>query len=117
LGLVKKVSYFSKYRLAPVKCVLQSEYDDVFQAFQAFQLLSAYPAQTKILHVKGHQDDKISYANLPLPAQLNVDANQLATRELRERPNLIHQVPLFPSCKVQLLLGGTSVTRNLQGAI
>jgi hypothetical protein len=40
-----------------------------------------------------------------------------ATRELRERPNLIHHVPLFPSCKVQLLIGGTSVTRNLQGAI
>jgi hypothetical protein len=69
LGLVKKVSYFSKYCLAPVKCVLHSEYDVVFQAFQ---LLSAYPAQAEILHVKGHQDDKIPYANLPLPAQLNV---------------------------------------------
>jgi hypothetical protein len=56
LGLIKKVSYFSKYHLAPVKCVLHSEYK---AGFQAFQLLSAYPAQPKSLHVKGHQDDKI----------------------------------------------------------
>jgi hypothetical protein len=46
LGLVnKKVSYFSKYQLAPVKCLLHSEYDVVFQAFQ----LRAYPAQPEIL--------------------------------------------------------------------
>jgi hypothetical protein len=114
LGLVKKVSYFSKYRLAPVKCVLHLEYDILFQAFQ---LLSAYPTRPEILHVKGHQDDKIPYVNLLLPAQLNVDADRLAKRELREQRNLIHHVPLFPSSKVQLLLGGTSVTHNLQGAI
>ncbi len=110
LGLVKKVSYFSKYRLAPVKCVLHSEYDVVFQAFQ---LLSAYPAQPEILHVKGHQDDKIPYINLPLPAQLNVDADRLATRELFEQPKLIHHAPLFPSSKAQLPLGGTSITHDL----
>ena len=110
LGLVKKVSYFSKYHLAPVKCVLHSEYDVLFQAFQ---LLNAYPTQPGILHVEGHQDDKIPYINLPLPAQLNVDADRLATRELFEQPNLIHHVPLFPSSKVQLPLGGTSITHDL----
>jgi hypothetical protein len=38
-------------------------------------------------------------------------------RELRERPNLIHHTPLFPNSTVQLLLGGSSVSRNLPGAI
>ncbi len=103
-----------KYRLAKVKCVLHSEYDVVNQIFR---LLQEYTATPEINHVKGHQDNKIPYVSLPLPAQLNVDADSLATKELHDRPNLIHHVPLFPDSKVQLLLSGTSVTRNLSGAI
>jgi hypothetical protein len=61
--------------------------------------------------MKGHQDNKIPYTSLPLPAQLNVDADSLATNELRDQPNLIHHVPLFPDSKVQLLL---AVARPLQ---
>jgi hypothetical protein len=114
LGLIKKVSYFFKYRLAKVKCVLHSEYDVINQIFR---LLQEYTTTPEINHVKGHQDNKIPYVSLPLPAQLNSDANSLATKELHDRPNLIHHVPLFPDSKVQLLLSGTSVTRNLAGAI
>ena len=114
LGLIKKVSYFFKYRLAKVKCVLHSEYDVINQIFP---LLQEYTATPEINHVKGHQDNKIPYVSLPLPAQLNIDANSLATKELCDRLNLIHHVPLFPDGKVQLLLSGTSVTRNLSGAI
>jgi hypothetical protein len=114
LGLVKKVSYFFKYRLAKVKCVLHSEYDVVNQIFHLLQEYTITPA---ITHVKGHQDSQIPYSSLPLPAQLNVDADGLATKELRDRPNLIHHVPFFPESKVQLLLSGTSVTRNISGAI
>ncbi len=114
LGLIKKVNYFFKYRLASIKCVLHSEYDIVHQIFC---LLREYQATPAIIHVKGHQDNKIPYANLPLPAQLNVDADCLATRELREHPNLIRHTPLFPTTKVQLLLEGNSVSRNLPGAI
>jgi hypothetical protein len=110
LGLIKKVTYFFKYRLASIKCVLHSEYDIVYQVFC---LLREYQSTPAILHVKGHQDSKIPYANLPLPAQLNVDADVLATRELREHLNLIHHTPLFPNSKVQLLLGGSSVSRLL----
>ena len=114
LGLIKKVSYFFKYRLAKVKCVLHSEYDFVNQIFP---LIQEYTATPEINHVKGHQDNKIPYVSLPLPTQLNVDAGSLATKELRDQPNLIHHVPLFPDSKVRLLLSGTSVTRNLSGAI
>jgi hypothetical protein len=114
LGLIKKVSYFFKYRLAKVKCVLHSEYDVVNQVFR---LLQEYTATPEINHVKGHQNNKIPYVSLPLPAQLNDDADSLATKELHDRPKLIHHVPLFPDSKVQQLLSGTSVTRNLSGAI
>jgi hypothetical protein len=106
LGLVRKLNYFFTYRLATIKCVLHSEY-----------LLQEYLVTPKILHVKGHQDHKTPYRNLPLPAQLNCDADSLATTELSLLPNLIKPVPLFPSDKVQLLISGKSVTRNIPRAI
>jgi hypothetical protein len=114
LGLVRKLTHFFTYRLAPIKCVLHSEYNVLAQSFL---LLQAYSVTPEIFHVKGHQDDKTPYANLPLPAQLNCDADKLATTELRSLPNLIRGVPLFPSANVQLLVAGQSVTRNLPSAI
>ena len=37
-------------------------------------------------HVRGHQDRGTSYRNLPLEAQLNVDCDREAKREMREQP-------------------------------
>jgi hypothetical protein len=51
LSLVRKLNYFFTYRLAPVKCVLHSEYDVLAQSFL---LLQEYSITPKILHVKGH---------------------------------------------------------------
>jgi hypothetical protein len=114
LGLVRKLNYFFTYRPAPIKCVLHSEYDVLAQSYL---LLQEYLVTPKILNVKGHQDDKTPYPNLPLPAQLNCDVDSLATTELCLLPNLIKRLPLFPSVKVQLLISGKSVTRNISGAI
>jgi hypothetical protein len=68
LGLVRKLNYFFTYRLAPVKCVLHSEYGVLAQSFL---LLQEYSITPENLHVKGHQDDDNPYQNLPLLAQLN----------------------------------------------
>jgi hypothetical protein len=43
LGLIKKVLYFFKYRLAKVKCVLHSEYDAVNQMFRLLQEYTVTP--------------------------------------------------------------------------
>jgi hypothetical protein len=114
LGLVRKLNYFFTYRLAPVKCVLHSKYDVLAQSLL---LLQEYSITPEILHVKGHQDDDNPYQNLPLPAQLNCDADSLATTELRSLPNQIWRVPLFPFAKAQLLISSQLVTRNLPSAI
>jgi hypothetical protein len=66
-----------------------------------------------INHVKGHQDDTANYHDLPLPTQLNCDADALATCELLEYPTLYKHVPLLPAAKVQLSLGRQTVTHNL----
>jgi hypothetical protein len=111
---VRKLNYFFTYRLAPIECVLHSEYDVLAQSFL---LLQEYAITHETLCVKGHQDDDNPYRNLPLPAQTNCNADSLAPTELRSLPNQIRRVPLFPSAKAQLLISGQSVTRNLPSAI
>ena len=49
---------------------------DVLQAI-VFSL-SQFDVKPQLIHVKGHQDDDIEYADLSLAAQLNVDADHLA---------------------------------------
>ena len=36
-----------------------------------------------IIHIKGHQDDLVKKHQLPLPAQLNMEADQLAGKYQR----------------------------------
>ena len=41
-------------------------------------ILNIVPANYKIIHVYGHQDEKIQYEKLPIDAKLNVDSDKLA---------------------------------------
>ncbi len=62
--------------------------------------------------VKGHQDNNKTKAELPLEAQLNIEADELAgefqTSEGMFRP-IVH---LLPSCPAMLAIRGISVTSN-----
>ena len=49
---------------------------DVLQAIVS--LLREFPKTPQLIHVKGHQDNNQTYAQLSMPAQLNVDADKLA---------------------------------------
>jgi hypothetical protein len=48
-----------------------------------------------------------------LLAQLNCDADVLATNELQNYPTTCIHVPLLPPAAVQITIGGTTVTRKL----
>jgi hypothetical protein len=62
--------------------------------------------------VEGHQDDNAIYDDLPLEAQLNIDADELAgifqQRSGKSRP-IVH---MLPSCPAMLLIQGISITSN-----
>ena len=68
-------------------------------------------------HVKGHQDNDTPYEELPLRAQLNVDADQLAEDWLNTHPEFDHRkVPVLPTSGCQLNgLDGT-ITYNMKQA-
>jgi hypothetical protein len=96
--------------LVSTQAALHSEFDVLATIHD---LLKDFSIPPTISHVKGHQDNNKLYEDLPLPAQLNSDANVLATHELQNYPTTCIHVPLLPPVSVQLTIGGTTVTRKL----
>jgi hypothetical protein len=113
-GLIKKVNKLFTFRLASTASALHSEYDVLITNKS---LLTGFQSLPAISHVHEHQDNDIDYADLPLPAQLNVDADVLATEELAERPTTCTLVPLMPAAKVQFSISGHTITRKLSALI
>jgi len=68
-----------------------------------------------VLHIKGHQDKKTAYEQLPLPAQLNVDADKLAGDYMAAHPDTDYTVvPILPTSRVQLHLPTGTITYNMK---
>jgi hypothetical protein len=60
-------------------------------------------------HVKGHQDDKTAYSNLPLEAQLNVDTDQEACSYYQMHPDDETHVRLIPGTCANLTINGNII--------
>jgi len=81
-----------------------SDYD-VLADIWATRDLSQTTACPAVLHIKGHHNKKTAYEQLPLPAQLNVDANKLAGDYMAAHPNKDYTVvPMLPTSGVKLHL-------------
>jgi hypothetical protein len=64
-------------------------------------------------HIKGHQDrDTPSYDNLPLLAQLNVDADTAAGNFQSQHGCHCPHVPLLPHAGAQLQIADATITYN-----
>ncbi len=68
-------------------------------------------------HVRGHQDDDTAYVDLPLPAQLNVDADLLASEYEFKMSQCPTRVPLITGNTVQLHHRGRTITSNLKRTV
>ena len=113
-GLLKKQTSFRKFALAKYSAALHSEWDAVISVYN---LMDRFPNLPVLKHVYGHQDEDIAYADLPLDAQMNIEADALATMELSEFSTTLHQVPFDPESRVMLSIDGTTVTRRLETTI
>jgi hypothetical protein len=72
------------------------------------------PTEIKITWVKGHQDDGQDYSQLPLPAQLNCDADHLAMLAAKENTEQMTSVIPLPQTPATLLLGNNSITSHIK---
>jgi hypothetical protein len=69
-------------------------------------------------HIKGHQDDHHNYADLPLKAQLNIDADRLASIYINDHHQNQHTtVTRLPSNTAQLQLPQGTITHHLKREI
>jgi hypothetical protein len=72
--------------------------------------MDRFPNLPVLKHVYGHQQDEdIAYADLPLDAQMNIEADALTTMELSEFSSTLHQVLFDPESRVMLSIDGTPV--------
>ena len=90
---------------------MHAEWDVVVSIHRIHQKFQIMPG---ILHVKGHQDRTNSFDGLDLPAQLNVEADRLATKALLTLGSIKNEVPFDPNTSVLLSIGGRAVTRHVE---
>jgi hypothetical protein len=64
--------------------------------------------------VKGHQEETTPLAELPMEAQLNVEADALASKEIRECKKKDRELEVIrnEACRVYVLSGGKPITNN-----
>jgi hypothetical protein len=77
--------------------------------------ISSTPLQ--VHHVKGHQDRTREVSTLSLPAQLNVEADGLATEFNAPLTSPLLEIPFDPMTKIQLVVGHKTVTSHLRSHI
>jgi hypothetical protein len=95
---------------------LSSDYDVVVELWDTIEQLKGLDCLLHFRHIAGHQDDDRRYQDLPLPAQLNVQADDsLAGEFQRQHPTWDYRrAPVLPSSNVQLHLHEGSVTHHLK---
>ena len=114
LGLLQKLESFREYQLAAESSCMHPEWDMV----NAIHLLQQkFPVLPLLIHVKGHQDRNTPFDELPISAQMNVEADSLASRALQEYGSPKKMVPFDDTCKVLLDIKGVTVTTNITQAI
>ena len=71
----------------------------------------------EVLWVKGHQDEHVTYDELPLLAQLNVDCDAAANKHLQEGSHPTTSPVPLPGSKATLFFGNNMVTPEINEQI
>ena len=89
---------------------MEAEWDILAEIWETLEQLER-SRPISITWIKGHQDDTTQKDNLSLPAQLNIEADELADQYIQNHPDHpYHQVPLLPTSGINLNLRHGTVT-------
>ena len=104
-GLISKLKKLRKYTTHYPNSTMDADWDALHE------ITLNCPTNLHLRHIKGHQDQTCEYDELPLQAQLNCDADALATQYLNNYPDQDHtRVPILPSNGAQLELPDGTAT-------
>ena len=114
LSLIKRMNIRQTFKTPYTNMTLQPEYD---LTEQIHRQLIAHHIQPTFNHVKGHQDDTNAKSKLPLPAQLNIEADLLATQFYKEGAPSTPYASTLPASKIQLDIQNITVTNDFQNQL
>ena len=104
-SLLIRINKLQMQEIPPPNMTLLEDWDIVSMIVDILNQLPSY----ELHHVKGHQDDNEQVTELPLPAQLNVEADHLAGSMHRlQHPPDISKVIQFPINPAQLNIANTT---------
>jgi hypothetical protein len=106
-GLITKITEMIQWATHYPSNALLSEWDILMVILEYIPRL---PMTPNIQHVRGHQDKDAPVATLLLAAQLNYEADALATAALTAIPSPIPLAAVFPSSQCQLDVGEATVS-------
>jgi hypothetical protein len=112
--LVKRVEAARPYDQCFPNVTLEADWDVVNMIVRTIHQSSC---NIILQHVKGHQDDKKSYDDLPLDAQLNCDADYEAVYFQTVHANYRPLVPRIPLNLAQLHIDGATINSGYKTAI
>ena len=107
--MINKLNQMDQYPSAPLKMTLHAEWDVISTLHET---LKWFPTKPTLEHVYSHQDDTPPTKPLSIPAQLNIEAEELANQGLKMLEQKPH-VPFDPATKIQLNVNGKTITRNI----
>jgi hypothetical protein len=113
-GLVDTITKMMAWKTLYPSNALAPEWDILSVILEYIPKL---PFPPSVKHVKGHQDQEAPVVTLPLPAQLNCEADALATTALRAIPEPIPQSLVFPSAACQLDVADATISRKVQASL
>ena len=113
-ALVERMTQHQQYTTPYPNATLASEFDLTEEIYHTHK---QYHISPKFKHVKGHQDVHTEYDKLPLLAQLNVEADEMASLFYKEgQPSEATVVPLLV-CTSVLNIRGISITNNYKNQL
>jgi len=112
--LVKRVAAARPFDQCFPNITLEADWDVVNMIVRT---IHQSPCNIILQHVKGHQDDKQSYDDLPLDAQLNCDVDYEAVYFQTVHASYRPLVPRIPLNLAQLHIDGATINSSYKTAI
>ena len=110
-GLINISRDHLTYTIPYVNTTIQAEHDLIEQIYRTN---IKYNIKAIFDHVYGHQDDNVAKEELSLPAQLNVECDELAGDYRRDYGIFQPKVSLTPACPAHLHIQGIAITSNIR---
>ena len=111
-GLIQRLNNHLHSPITPREYLL-TDSDVELQILWSFDALQQTGIHIRLFHVKGHQDNTIPYDELSRPAQLNVQADKLATIQLKKKQRSTPYYRL-PASKVMLVINRQEITAGFK---